>query len=94
MARTSFPLQTFQNTDGTPLSGGFVLISISTDVQSTDGQLCEGMTLRVALDSNGTMTSIPQVWPNASLVPSGSYYVLSAYAADGQRVLGPSSVTV
>lgn len=94
MARTNFPLQTFEDADGTPLSGGHVKIGISSDVYSPDGQICAGMTLTVALDNSGAMTSIPQVWPNASLVPSGSYYVLSVYSAVGLRVSGPTSVTV
>lgn len=94
MARVNFPLTVFQDLDGSALALGSVVIRISQDVMATSGQVCAGMSLTVALDNTGTMVSVPQVWPNAQLTPTGSTYVLEAYRASGQRVLGPMNVTV
>lgn len=94
MARTNFPVTSFQDLDGSPLAGGTIKIAISQDAQAADGQVCAGMTLTVPLDSTGTVTFIPQVWPNGSLLPTGTTYVLEAFNAQGLRVLGPSNVTV
>jgi hypothetical protein len=94
MARVNFPLLTFQDLDGTPLSSGYTLISLSSDAQSPAGQICGGLTLRVPLDSNGTMTFTPQVYANSDLSPSDTTYVLEAYNSSGLRVLGPKAVTV
>lgn len=94
MAQQAFPYTIFNAPSGAPLSGGYVLISISTDVQTPSGQLCAGMTLRVDLDSNGAMIDIPQVWANSSLSPSGSCYLLTAFTAEGEAALGPLPVTV
>lgn len=94
MARTNFPLQTFQDSDGNALANGNVRITISEDAQAPDGQVCAGMTLTVPLDSTGTVSYIPQVWSNSALTPSDTTYVLEAYTASGLRVLGPNNVTV
>lgn len=94
MARVNFPNQTFQDLDGTPLVLGYIVIRVSKDVMATDGQVCAGMSLTVPLDTLGTVTYIPQVWPNAQLTPNDSTYVLEAYTATGQRVIGPMNVTV
>lgn len=94
MARTDFPNQTFQDLDGSPLVLGYIVIRISNDAMASDGQVCAGMSLTVPLDTVGTVTYIPQVWPNGELTPDDSTYVLEAFRANGQRVLGPLNVTV
>lgn len=94
MARVNFPLLTFQDLDGSPLASGYVLIYLSTDAQSPSGQICGGLTLKVPLDSTGTMTFTPQVYANADLVPTATSYIVQAYNAAGLIVLGPKAVTV
>jgi hypothetical protein len=94
MAQVGFPYTTFYTASGAPLSDGYIEIEIINDVQSPDGLLCRGMILQQALNSSGVVTSVPQVWPNADLLPAGSYYVLNSYTADGQLVSGPTMVTV
>lgn len=94
MAQVAFPYTTFLDPSGAPLSNGYVLISLSQDVQSPNGLLCRGMDTRVQLDSNGVMVAIPQVWQAVSLQPSGTWYLYSAYAADGQLALGPEAIVI
>lgn len=94
MARQAFPYTTFSDPSGSVLSNGYVLLRISQDVNSPSGLIGAGMELNVALDQNGVMVNVPQVWPNASLQPSGTCYLYSAFAADGQLVLGPESVVI
>lgn len=93
-ARQAFPDTTFTDPSGEPLANGYALIKVSTDVQCPSGMLCAGMTLRVALDSQGEMVSIPQVWPTDVLLPSGAVYILRAYTAEGELVFGPSQVQI
>lgn len=93
-SRQGFPYTTFTDSMGSPLSGGYVLIEISTDVQSPDSSMCRGMVTRVALDDSGVMISVPQVWSNMLLLPAGSFYLLSAYTADGELASGPTSIQV
>jgi hypothetical protein len=94
MARVNFPLTVFQDLDGTPLAFGNAVVRISEDVTASSGQICAGMSLSVPLDNTGTMSYVPQVWPNAQLAPTDSTYILEAYTAAGQRVFGPINVTV
>ena len=94
MAQVAFPVTTFTDANDNPLANGYVLIRVSTDVQASSGQLCAGMSVRVELNGSGVMSSVPQVWPNNELSPSGSVYILSAYTADGELVYGPEPVTV
>jgi len=94
MARQSFPYTTFTTPTGDPLSEGFILIYVADDAKSPDGLLCRGMTLRVELDENGAVVSVPQVWPTDVLEPSGVYYVLTSYTRTGELVVGPLKVEV
>lgn len=94
MSQVAFPLTSFTDSTGAPLVNGSAEIRISNDVQSSTGQICAGMKLVVPLNSSGVMTSVPQVWPNASLSPSGSTYILSAYTSEGELAYGPESITI
>jgi hypothetical protein len=95
MARVAFPITTFQDAEGNPLSFGYVLLSISTDVNTPDpAQLCEGMTSKITLDTNGVVVGSPTVWPNASLSPSNAVYLYSTYRQNGQEVAYNIPLTV
>lgn len=95
MARVAFPITTFQDAEGNPLSFGYVLLSISTDVNTPDpAQLCEGMISKIVLDANGSVTGSPTVWPNASLSPASTVYLYSTYRQNGQEVAYNIPLTV
>lgn len=94
MSQVSFPISTFTDAEGNPLSNGYLLIRINTDAMSPSGQICYQLQVRIPLDVNGEVSGSYLFWPNVSLNPLGSYYVLRAYAADGQLVLGPLTVII
>lgn len=94
MPRQPFPYTNFTDTSGNPLSFGYSLIHLGDDGNAPDGLICNGSVLRIDLDVNGNMLTVPQVWDNAKIEPVGTYYVLSAYTIEGQLVLGPNKVVM
>lgn len=95
MARVSFPLSVFQDSDGNPISFGYVLVNLSTDVKTpTPTQIASSFVAKINLDINGAVTGSPMVWPNAQLSPSDSVYVYSVYSRLGQEVVREASLTV
>jgi hypothetical protein len=95
MAQNSLPLTQFTDAEGNDLSDGFLLINISTDVQTPTGQLGANQKVRVQLDGSGSVSGTPLFWPNASLLPLGTVYLLRAYTNAGQLVtVTPIVVTV
>lgn len=95
MPRVAFPITTFQDADGNPLSFGYVLLIISTDVKTPDPvQICQGMVSKINLDVNGTVIGSPTVWANASLNPATSVYLYSTYSHIGQEVAYNVPLTV
>ena len=86
MSQQALTVTQFVNPDGSPVANGYVTIRLCQDGSVNDTQ--------IALDSTGTIVGSPVFWTNASISPSGTYYILSVYAASGQRVSGPSVVTV
>lgn len=90
----NFPLTTFTDSEGSPLSNGYLIIRINTDALSPVGQLCSQLLVRVPLDEDGVIEGTPQFQPNISLMPTGTYYVLRAYTESGQLALGPIIVVV
>lgn len=95
MARAAFPIQTFQDLDGTPLSSGYLLISLNKEVQSPDlAQVISQSPNRVNLDSTGNIEGTPLFWGNSALIPTDSMYLLSAYTANGQKVLSDVPIIV
>lgn len=76
---------TFQDPAGNPLAGGRVEFRLNVDIStaaSSGSQICAGRTATATLDSNGSCTV--SLWPNGTLLPSGSVYVVTAYTALGQ----------
>jgi hypothetical protein len=87
----------FQDVSGNPLANGFLLMKISQDGQVNYGtQVCAGSVLKVLLDANGNVLSSPAqfAWPNDVIYPSGTFYNVSAYSAEGQLVWGPNAQQV
>lgn len=95
MPRVAFPIQTFTDAEGAPLSFGFLLISLSNDAQTPDpAQIGYRIKSRLDLDINGMITGMPTFWANALLTPNNTVYLLSTYKANGQLVLKDVSVVV
>ena len=94
MAQITFPALQFFDPEGNPIAGGHVDISLSTDCQTTGNtQIGSGIVTKIPLDTTGTITGSYLIWQNASLTPSGSYYILSVYTSSGQLVQGPDVMT-
>ncbi len=94
---TPFPITTFEDPSGNPLSNGYVLIRASSDVASTsETQTGREMVLRVSLNSSGVMDPIPEI--HFPAYPSGVVYKTEAYTSLGELVanftVSPSATTV
>jgi hypothetical protein len=79
----------FQDAVGTPLSGGRLVLQLSTDAQQTvtnpDGQVISGLPISLTLDAEGNIPST-QLWSNAELAPVGTYYTARLFSASGLHV--------
>lgn len=77
---------TFQNTDGSPVSNGYIVASLSEDAATNDSkQIVAGIKVRGQLDNVGTTTDF-RLWPSDQLTPSDSFYYLSVYNSSGTLV--------
>ena len=94
MAQASFPIQTFENADGSDVANGYLLIHLSNDAASASGQISAKIKSEVALGTLGEILDNPQFWENSSLTPNDTVYFLEVYNADGLRICGPIPVTV
>ena len=75
----------FQDASGNPLALGSVTFRLSTDISTaTSGgvQIAAKRLVTVELDASGNCSVL--LWPNDTLVPSGSVYFVQAYTAQGQ----------
>lgn len=87
----------FQDAAGNPLADGYLLMRLSQDgVVNSDEQVASGIELKIALDSSGNVVTSPAqyVWPNDVITPSGTFYTVSAYTANGELVWGQNSQMV
>jgi len=95
MARVAFPLTTFQDSDGNPVSFGYVLVQLSEDAQTpTPEQIASSRLATISLDVNGAVLGSPMVWPNAELTPSDSVYIYSVYSQVGAAIVREATLTV
>lgn len=82
----------FTDAFGTPLAGGYLLITLNHDENtSIPNQVASGLTLKVLLDNNGSIPVSPQtlIWSNDVLTPANSYYTVLGYKRDGTLSWGP-----
>lgn len=87
----------FMDPSGAPLANGYLILQLSQDEQSyIPSEIGAGRKIRVDLDSTGNLPSSPPVYvfANDALNPTNSWYSVSAYTADGQRVWGPNTVQI
>jgi hypothetical protein len=94
MPQAAFPTQNFQNSDGSDVANGYLLIHLSNDAASSGGQIGARIKSEVFLGTLGEILDNPQFWENSSLAPNDTVYFLEVYNADGLRVCGPIPVTV
>ena len=94
MPQASFPIQNFQNADGSDVANGYLLIHLSNDAASSSGQVVARIKSEVTLGTLAEILNNPQFWENSSLAPNDTVYFLEVYNADGLRICGPIPVTV
>jgi len=83
----------FADSEGNLLANGYLLLQLNQDeVVNTSTLICSGLVVKVPLDSNGNVVTSPahSFWPNDLITPSGSFYTVSAYTKNGERVWGPN----
>lgn len=95
MAQVLFPITTFQFASTEPVANGYMIIHLNKDcaITGNGGQVSARIKIRVPLSSGGELAET-FFWPNSELVPSDSVYVYSIHKQNGQRVLGPLSITI
>ncbi len=70
---------------------------LSQDAVTTDQkEVAAGYTVRIDLDNTGNVVASPaqSVWPNDQLLPSGTFYNVSGFSAQGALVWGPNAQQV
>lgn len=77
------------------LANGTLLMELSQDEQITVaplGQACGGIKIHIKLDASGNVVTSPEqfVLPTDKMNPSGAFYTVWGYAADGQLAWGPN----
>lgn len=77
----------FTDFEGSPLNLGYLIMELSHDEQYTVGlnQVVAGLKKKILLDANGNIPVSPatKVFANDAMLPSGSFYIVQAYKADG-----------
>jgi hypothetical protein len=74
---------TFTNPNGTPVSNGYVIASLSGDASTNDGQqIVAGLKVRGQLNNSGTTVGF-SLWPNDQLSPSDLFYNLEVFDFNG-----------
>ncbi len=77
----------FQSISGGPLANGYLIASLSHDAQFASGpdQITAGTKIKISLDNTGNIPTSPAVYLYSTdvLNPSGTYYLVQAYEADG-----------
>jgi hypothetical protein len=78
----------FQDSNGTVLAGGTVAMRLSQDAVVASppyGQVTANETITFSLNSYGNFVSSPlcQIWSNAELSPTSTFYFVDAYDATG-----------
>ena len=89
--RTALTGGHFQGADGRPLAGGYLVIKLSTDAMSPEGQVVAGVGVTVPLGSDGNVSGAFALWATNLLDAGGDsvFYVVTVYSSGGQRVWGP-----
>lgn len=86
----------FKDIESNVLSNGYLIFELYQDeVVNTTTLICSLRTIKVNLDSTGNVpASTYSLWPNDLISPANSFYLVSAYTAQGQLVWGPNPQSV
>ena|ERR1700735_1087758 len=88
--RASLPQTKFTDSEGNPISNGFLSIRINEDAQVPVLllQLVAGRAVQIPLDEDGNITGsgVTFLYPNSELAPDDTVYLVSAFTANGQLV--------
>jgi len=80
----------FQDTDGTRLAHGTITFQLSQDavvIAYPYAQVEANTIVTFDLDASGNISASPpsKIWSNAELSPTGTFYEVNLYAADGHK---------
>src|SRR2546429_9936786 len=82
----------FQDILGVPLANGYLIFELNKPTSvSGIGYICDGVKVKVTLDSSGNVAGTQYLWGNDAMTPSDSYYRVTAYTAQGQPAWGPNN---
>jgi hypothetical protein len=81
----------FQDSSGNVLVGGKITFQLSQEAQfiGGDAQVTPGYIISYVLDSFGSVPANSPLYGNDQLNPSGTYYIVQLFNAQGQLVAGP-----
>jgi hypothetical protein len=85
MSFSPLSITNFITADGAPVAEGELLIRLSKDCMSPEGQVST-RTMTFDLDDNGSPGD-PLFWPNASLNPADSTYWFQVRNGNGEIIL-------
>jgi hypothetical protein len=78
-----------QGPNNVAVASGSVTFTLSQDanvIAAPYGQVAAGVSVRFYFDQTGKLIGSPQIWSNAELNPSGTYYLVNFYDVNGARV--------
>lgn len=81
----------FQDILGNSLAGGYLIFKLSKPTSVNGIYICDGVEVRVTLDSDGNVAGTQYIYGNDAMTPSDSYYRVTAYTAQGQPAWGPNN---
>lgn len=84
----------FQDVLGEPLADGYLIFELSKPTNVNGIYICNGVKIKIMLDSNGNVAGTQSLWGNDAMTPSDSYYRVTAYTASGQPAWGPNNQQV
>lgn len=77
----------FQDPQGTVVANGYLTLELCSDSQSTSplAQIVGGLVTKIPLDNNGNIAGTAMVFPNDTLNPANSCYLVEVFKQDGTR---------
>jgi hypothetical protein len=80
----------FSDAFGSPLSRGYLILTLSHDAQVGSTQVAGGIPIRVPLDSNGNVAGTVSVQANDVLTPANTFYLVQIFKSDGTLASRPN----
>lgn len=85
MAKMPLPITNYQQVDGNPVANGYLIVWLNRDGRVAGNHIQFNATI-VPLDSNGNISGTHTFWPNADIIPSGTYYIVDVHSQLGQLI--------